>query len=54
MKLFEANLDASKAAIRELNKALEKEEFETVCTGHGGCTPKGLGRNLLGDLVGRL
>lgn len=54
MKLFESNLDASKAAIRELNKALEKEEFEIICTGHGGCTPKGLGKNLLGDLVGRL
>ena len=54
MKLFESNLDASKAAIRELNKTVEKEEFEIVCTGHGGCTPKGLGRNLLSDLAGRV
>jgi glyoxylase-like metal-dependent hydrolase (beta-lactamase superfamily II) len=54
LKLLESNLDASKAAIRELNKTVEKEEFEIVCTGHGGCTPKGLGRNLLSDRAGRV
>jgi glyoxylase-like metal-dependent hydrolase (beta-lactamase superfamily II) len=53
-KLLDGNPAASKTAIRELNKTLEKEEFDTVCTGHGGCTPKGLGRNLLSDLAGRV
>jgi hypothetical protein len=25
-----------------------------VCTAHGGCTPKGLGRNLLDELISRV
>jgi hydroxyacylglutathione hydrolase len=53
-KLLDAHPEASKLAIRQLQKDTEKEEIEIVCTGHGGCTPKGLGRNLLTDLVSRL
>ena len=43
-----------KAAIRALKLQLANETVDTVCTGHGGCTPKGLGRNQLTDLVARL
>jgi glyoxylase-like metal-dependent hydrolase (beta-lactamase superfamily II) len=54
IKLFDAHPDANKTAIRQLQKQTENEEIDIICTGHGGCTPKGLGRNLLSDLVARL
>ncbi len=54
IKLFDAHPDENKAAIRQLQKQVENEEIDIVCTGHGGCTPKGLGRNQLTDLVARL
>ena len=54
IKLFDAHPDANKAAIRALQKQVENEEIDIVCTGHGGCTPKGMGRNQLNDLVARL
>ena len=37
-----------------LQKQIENEEIDIICTGHGGCTPKGLGRNQLIDLIARL
>jgi glyoxylase-like metal-dependent hydrolase (beta-lactamase superfamily II) len=52
--LFDAHPDENKAAIRSLKAQLAAETVETVCTAHGGCTPKGLGRNLLEDLIGRV
>jgi hydroxyacylglutathione hydrolase len=54
IKLFDAHPAENKAAIRQLQKQIENEEIDIICTGHGGCTPKGLGRNQLTDLVGRL
>ena len=54
IKLFDAHPDENKAAIRQLQKQVENEDIDIVCTGHGGCTPKGLGRNQLADLVARL
>ena len=44
----------TRRSISPLKKQLENEEIDIVCTGHGGCTPKGLGRNQLTDLVARL
>jgi hydroxyacylglutathione hydrolase len=54
LKLFDAHPDQNKAAIRQLQKQTENEEIDIVCTGHGGCTPKGLGRNQLTDLAARI
>ena len=54
IKLFDAHPNENKAAIRALQKQIENEEIDIICTGHGGCTPKGLGRNQLIDLVARL
>ena len=54
IKLFDAHPEENKAAIRQLQKQIENEEIDIICTGHGGCTPKGLGRNQLIDLVARL
>jgi hydroxyacylglutathione hydrolase len=54
LKLFDAHPDANKASIRQLQKQVENEEIDIICTGHGGCTPKGMGRNQLTDLVARL
>ena len=54
IKLFDAHPEENKAAIRQLQKQTENEEIDIICTGHGGCTPKGLGRNQLADLVARL
>src|SRR5262249_39050495 len=47
IKLFDAHPDENKASIRALQKQIENEEIDIVCTGHGGCTPKGMGRNQL-------
>ena len=54
IKLFDAHPAENKAAIRQLQKQIENEEIDIICTGHGGCTLKGLGRNQLIDLVARL
>jgi glyoxylase-like metal-dependent hydrolase (beta-lactamase superfamily II) len=54
IKLFDAHPDENKASIRALQKQVEKEDIDIICTGHGGCTPKGMGRNQLTDLVARI
>ena len=54
IKMFDAHPDENKASIRALQKQVENEEIDIICTGHGGCTPKGMGRNQLNDLVARL
>jgi glyoxylase-like metal-dependent hydrolase (beta-lactamase superfamily II) len=54
IKLFDAHPDENKASIRALQKQIENEEIDVICTGHGGCTPKGMGRNQLTDLIARL
>jgi glyoxylase-like metal-dependent hydrolase (beta-lactamase superfamily II) len=54
IKMFDAHPEENKASIRALQKQVENEEIDIICTGHGGCTPKGMGRNQLNDLVARL
>jgi glyoxylase-like metal-dependent hydrolase (beta-lactamase superfamily II) len=53
-KMLDHDSEQGKSAIKGLKTALADTEVESVCTGHGGCTPKGLGKNLLSDFVGRL
>jgi len=52
--LFDPRPEENRAAIRSLKTQLVADTVEIVCTGHGGCTPKGLGRNLLDDLISRV
>ena len=51
---FDAHPDENKASIRSLKKQLAEETIDRVCTPHGGCTPQGLGRNLLDEFIQRL
>ena len=53
-KMLDTDTDQAKASITALKTALGDTEVEIVCTGHGGCTPKGLGKNLLTDFIARL
>jgi glyoxylase-like metal-dependent hydrolase (beta-lactamase superfamily II) len=53
-KLFDAHPEENKAAVRSLKLQLANETVDTVCTAHGGCTPKGLGKSLLDDLIARI
>ena len=43
-----------KASVTALKQQLAGAEIEAVCTGHGGCTPIGLGRTLFDDFAGRV
>jgi hydroxyacylglutathione hydrolase len=52
--LFDPHPDQNKAAIISLKTQLANETVDIVCTSHGGCTPKGLGKTLLDDLISRL
>jgi glyoxylase-like metal-dependent hydrolase (beta-lactamase superfamily II) len=52
--MFDAHPEENLASIRSLKTQLADEALQTICTAHGGCTPKGLGRNLLNDLVERI
>jgi hydroxyacylglutathione hydrolase len=52
--LFDSNGDQVKASVTALKQQLVGAELEAVCTGHGGCTPLGLGRTLFDDFVGRV
>jgi glyoxylase-like metal-dependent hydrolase (beta-lactamase superfamily II) len=53
-KAFDTHPEENKAAIKSLKTQLASETVEIVCTAHGGCTPKGLGRTLLDELISRL
>ncbi len=53
-KLFDAHPAENRDSIRGLKKQLGDVTIDRVCTPHGGCTPKGLGGNLLDDFVQRL
>lgn len=53
-KILDADHDGGKNAIVALKKQLEGVELDRVCTGHGGCTPKGLGKNLLAEFISRV
>jgi glyoxylase-like metal-dependent hydrolase (beta-lactamase superfamily II) len=52
--LFDSNADQVKASVTALKQQLTGVEVAAVCTGHGGCTPLGLGRTLLDDFIGRV
>jgi hydroxyacylglutathione hydrolase len=54
LRIFDPHPEENKAAIRSLKTQLANETLDMVCTAHGGCTPKGLGRNLLEDLISRV
>ena len=53
-KYFDSDNAAATAALVGLKKQLADVDIDMVCTGHGGCTPKGLGKNLFDELVSRL
>jgi glyoxylase-like metal-dependent hydrolase (beta-lactamase superfamily II) len=53
-RIFNPNPEANAAAIKSLKTQLGGETVDIVCTSHGGCTPKGLGKTLLDELFGRL
>ncbi len=52
--LFDSNSGQIGASLGALKTALAGAEIAAVCTGHGGCTPLGLGRTLFDDFVGRV
>jgi hydroxyacylglutathione hydrolase len=52
--VFDTDAEGAKRAITGLKQQLGDVELESVCTGHGGCTPKGLGKNLLDDFLTRV
>lgn len=52
--IFDAHPAENRTAIRSLKTQLAGETVETICTAHGGCTPQGLGTNLLDDLISRI
>jgi hydroxyacylglutathione hydrolase len=52
--LFNSNTDQMKASINALKRELNGVEIGAVCTGHGGCTPLGLGRTLFDDFASRV
>jgi glyoxylase-like metal-dependent hydrolase (beta-lactamase superfamily II) len=53
-RVFNPHPDENKKSIISLKSQLANENVDVVCTSHGGCTPKGLGKNLLDELVSRL
>jgi len=53
-RVFDPHPVESKASVLSLKQQLANETIDVVCTAHGGCTPKGLGRTLLDDLISRL
>jgi glyoxylase-like metal-dependent hydrolase (beta-lactamase superfamily II) len=53
-RVFSSHADQNQAAIISLKTQLANETVDIVCTAHGGCTPKGLGKTLLDELISRL
>jgi glyoxylase-like metal-dependent hydrolase (beta-lactamase superfamily II) len=52
--VFNPHPEENRAAIRALKSQIASETVDIVCTSHGGCTPKGLGKNLLDELASRV
>jgi glyoxylase-like metal-dependent hydrolase (beta-lactamase superfamily II) len=52
--VFDPHPEENRAAIRALRTQLASETVDVVCTSHGGCTPKGLGKSLLDELASRI
>ncbi|HSZ80962.1 MAG TPA: MBL fold metallo-hydrolase [Polyangia bacterium] len=53
-RVFDPHHVENTASVISLKQQLANETIDVVCTAHGGCTPKGLGRTLLDDLISRL
>ena len=53
-RVFNPHPAENEASIRSLKTQHAGETIDIVCTSHGGCTPKGLGRMLLDELITRL
>jgi hypothetical protein len=53
-RVFNPHPAENEASIRSLKTQLAGQTIDIVCTSHGGCTPKGLGRMLLDELITRL
>jgi glyoxylase-like metal-dependent hydrolase (beta-lactamase superfamily II) len=53
-RLFNPRPEENAASIRSLTAQLRGADVDTVCTAHGGCTPRGLGRNLLEEISARI
>jgi glyoxylase-like metal-dependent hydrolase (beta-lactamase superfamily II) len=51
---FDPRPDQNRASIRALRTQLAGDRIETVCTGHGGCTPLGFGSTALEALASRV
>ncbi len=51
---FDSDTNQVKSSILSLKQQLDGADIGVVCSGHGGCTPAGLGRNLLDDFFTRL
>jgi glyoxylase-like metal-dependent hydrolase (beta-lactamase superfamily II) len=51
---FDPHPDQNRAAIQALRATLAGDRIETVCTGHGGCTPIGFGNTALDALASRV
>jgi glyoxylase-like metal-dependent hydrolase (beta-lactamase superfamily II) len=52
--LFDSNSDQVKVSLGSLKQQLSGVDIGAVCTGHGGCTPLGLGRTLFDDYLSRV
>jgi glyoxylase-like metal-dependent hydrolase (beta-lactamase superfamily II) len=50
---FDTSGEQLKSSILSLKQQLAGADVSVVCTGHGGCTPLGLGRSMLEDFEGR-
>ena len=53
-RVFSPHADQNQASVVSLKTQLANETVDIVCTAHGGCTPKGLGKTLLDELIARL
>ena len=53
-KMFDDDTNQARASLAALKQQLAGADVDVICTGHGGCTPKGLGTNLFDDFANRL
>jgi glyoxylase-like metal-dependent hydrolase (beta-lactamase superfamily II) len=54
VKLFSVDNEQNRRSIAGLRGALAGARVDTVCTGHGGCTPPGETQKLLDELIQRM
>jgi glyoxylase-like metal-dependent hydrolase (beta-lactamase superfamily II) len=53
-RIVDPHPEQNRASIVSLKTQLANESVDVICTAHSGCTPKGLGKTLLDDLIQRL